>query len=84
MNQEAGAAPPIVDRMRNYQPHSLGGKGFTPPLCDEAADTIEELVGALEDAAACIRGDIQGPAQLLGILREIDALLAKLEAGEGK
>lgn len=39
--------------------------------------TKEELTNALEDTTAVIRGDIAGPAQVEGVLREADEALVK-------
>jgi hypothetical protein len=81
-HREAGAALPIVALLREEAQFATGVHVLDHGLMERAADTIESLVEVLEDAVAYIRGDIQGPSQRDGILREIDALLAKLEAGD--
>jgi hypothetical protein len=58
---------PIVERLREVEDHADVG-------CAEAADTIEELVEAMEHC----RKALARSCVLLKLQEEIDALLAKL------
>jgi hypothetical protein len=85
-NQEAGAALPVVERLRAYAvPWKAHGWTDEAKAINEAADTIEELYSALVKAApfvgwASTRDQIVAGVRATELCDLIDALLAKLEA----
>jgi hypothetical protein len=85
-NQEAVAALPIVERVARMKHKTMPQRDWD--TLSEVQDAIEELVEALK----VLRSDLEygmEPSQIRGLdlhvsaaLGRIDALLAKLEAGD--
>jgi hypothetical protein len=88
-NQEAGAALPIVERLRRSVTDTTAfcpTPSYRNPDGPEAADTIEELVEALKGSREYVADALEAHEHSDGreLLASIDALLAKLEAGDTK
>jgi hypothetical protein len=71
MTTQKQTAAEIVERLRAFRPYCLNDEWFTPPLCLDAADTIEKLYEALE---TILRAEAPKDENWVGLLNRIQQI----------